>query len=75
MEAVDSVEPCPSNIVIYNAMPMSGESMIAHVVDGMGEEPWAEVRVDTDAARRTALVGVEFCFNHDGNVKSLWPID
>ena len=57
MEAVDSVEPCPSNIVIYNAMPMSGESIIAHVVDEMREELWAEVRVDTDAAWRTALVG------------------
>ena len=31
--------------------------------------------MDTDAARKMALVGVEFCFNHDCNAKSLQRID
>eukprot|EP00579_Thalassiosira_antarctica_P025614 CAMPEP_0202004630 /NCGR_PEP_ID=MMETSP0905-20130828/9890_1 /ASSEMBLY_ACC=CAM_ASM_000554 /TAXON_ID=420261 /ORGANISM="Thalassiosira antarctica, Strain CCMP982" /LENGTH=89 /DNA_ID=CAMNT_0048562013 /DNA_START=85 /DNA_END=354 /DNA_ORIENTATION=- len=31
--------------------------------------------MDTDAARQMALVGVEFCFNHGCNAKSLQRID
>ena len=55
---------------------MLGESMIVNFVDGMGGKTLGlGIRVDTDAAWRTALVGVEFCFNRDGNVKSLRWID